>query len=156
MNKEAIKIKIIRILVDGDGCPVLKIIEEVARQYNCELNIFTNYAHQLEIEYGQVVKVDIEDQAVDMEITNRVSKGDIVITQDYGLAALVLNKGVFALNNNGLRYTEKNIDGLLMKRHFYARIRRAGQKHPTQSKRTVEDNEKFKEGLINLIEEINV
>jgi uncharacterized protein len=157
MDKEVIESNIIRILVDGDGCPVLKIIEEVARQYNFELIIFTNYAHQLKIEYGQVVKVDIEDQAVDIEIINRVKNGDIVITQDYGLAALVvLNKGVFALNNSGLRYTEKNIDSLLIKRHFYARARRAGKKHPTQSKRTVEDNEKFKEGLIKLIEEINI
>mgnify|MGYP000034625284 CR=1 FL=1 len=143
---------IIKILVDGDGCPVVKITEEIAEKFNCKLIIFTNYAHQVNSDYGQVKKLDIESQSVDMEIINRVDTGDIVITQDYGLAALVLGKGAFVINNSGNRYTEENIDHLLAKRHFYAKLRRANQRHPTHSKRTPEEDQKFKEGLVSLLE----
>ncbi len=142
----------IKILVDGDGSPVIKITEEVAEKFGCKLIIFTNYAHQVESDYGQVKKLDIESQSVDMEIINRVKAGDIVITQDYGLAALVLGKGASVINNSGNRYTEENIDHLLARRHFYAQMRRANKRHPTHSKRTPEQDENFRESLIRLLE----
>ena len=142
----------IKILVDGDGSPVIKITEEVAEKYDCKLIIFTNYAHQVDSDYGQVKKLDVESQSVDIEIINTVERGDIVITQDYGLAALVLGKGAYVINNSGRRYTEENIDHLLDKRHFYAKMRRANKHHPTHSKRTEEENEKFRNNLIKLLE----
>ena len=142
----------IKILVDGDGSPVIKITEEVAEKFDCKLIIFTNYAHQVESDYGQVKKLDVESQSVDMEIINTVERGDIVITQDYGLAALVLGKGAYVINNSGRKYTEENIDHLLDKRHFYAKMRRANKRHPTYSKRTEEENEKFRNNLIKLLE----
>lgn len=144
--------KRIKILVDGDGCPVVKITEEIAEKFNCKLIIFTNYAHQVNPDYGQVKKLDIESQSVDMEIINRADAGDIVVTQDYGLAALVLGKGANVINNSGKRYTEENIDQLLAKRHFYAKLRRANQRHPTQSKRKPEEDQNFKKSLIRLLE----
>ncbi|MGM0414626.1 MAG: YaiI/YqxD family protein [Bacillota bacterium] len=142
----------IKILVDGDGCPVVKITEDIAEKFGCKLIIFTNYAHQVDSDYGQVKKLDIESQSVDMEIVNRVEAGDIVITQDYGLAALVLGKGAAVINNSGNRYTEENIDQLLAKRHFYAKMRRANQRHPTHSKRTSEEDNNFRKSLIRLLE----
>ena len=142
----------IKILVDGDGCPVVKLTEEIAEKFGCKLIIFTNYAHQVESNYGQVKKLDIESQSVDMEIINRVEAGDIVVTQDYGLAALVLGKRASVINNSGNRYTEKNIDHLLAKRHLYAKMRRANKRHPTHSKRTSEEDKKFRESLIRLLE----
>ncbi len=89
-----------------------------------------------------------------MAIANNCQVNDIIITQDYGLAALVLGKGAYVINNNGYRYTEKNIDELLMRRHYHAKMRRAGKKHTTQSKREANDNQKFKRELIKLIEKI--
>ncbi|MFW5786901.1 MAG: YaiI/YqxD family protein [Halanaerobiales bacterium] len=145
---------IIRILVDGDGCPVIDIIEKTAKKYELQLIIFTNYAHQLETGYGRIKKYDIEAQEVDMAIANNCQVNDIIITQDYGLAALVLGKGAYVINNNGYRFTEKNIDELLMRRHHHAKMRRAGKKHTTQSKREANDNQKFKRELIKLIEKI--
>ncbi|MFW6382293.1 MAG: YaiI/YqxD family protein [Bacillota bacterium] len=142
----------IKILVDGDGCPVVKITEEVAEKFSCRLIIFTNYAHQVNSDYGQVKKLDIESQSVDMEIINEAEPGDIVITQDYGLAALALGKGAAVINNSGRRYTDENIDNLLARRHFYAQMRRANKRHPTHSKRTPEEDENFKESLIRLLE----
>ncbi|MGM0420697.1 MAG: YaiI/YqxD family protein [Bacillota bacterium] len=136
-----------RILVDGDGCPVIDITVEVARQHNCSLVIFTNYSHRVEVDYGEVKKVDVTAQAVDMKIANATGEGDIVITQDYGLAALVLGRGAVVLNNSGSRFTQDNIDDLLAKRHHYAKLRRAGRRHPNQRKRSVTEDEKFKLAL---------
>nr|WP_282550553.1 DUF188 domain-containing protein [Halonatronomonas betaini] len=142
----------IKILVDGDGSPVIQITEKIAKEFSYKLIIFTNYAHQIESDYAKIKKLDIESQSVDMEIINRVEAGDIVITQDYGLAALVLGKGATVLNNSGNRYTEENIDNLLAKRHLYAKMRRANKRHPTHSKRTPEEDKNFKKCLIRLLE----
>mgnify|MGYP006280639449 FL=1 len=115
---------------------------------------FVDYDHELDIDYGEIVKMDTENQSVDMEIVNRAAKGDIVITQDYGLAALVLANGTYVLNFYGKRYTNNNIDNLLMRRHHNAKMRKAGKRHPTHSKRTEKDDKKFEKGLKNLLEEI--
>lgn len=136
-----------RILVDGDGCPVIDITVRVARQHGCDLIIFTNYSHRVEVNYGEVKKVDVASQAVDMKIANAAEEGDIVVTQDYGLAALVLGKGAVVLNNSGSRFTQDNIDNLLAKRHHYAKLRRAGRRHPNQSKRSITEDKKFKLAL---------
>lgn len=141
-----------RILVDGDGCPVIDITVKVARQHDCPLIIFTNYSHRVEVNYGEVKKVDVASQAVDMKIANATGEGDIVITQDYGLAALVLGKKAVVLNNSGSRFTHDNIDNLLAKRHHYAKLRRAGRRHPNQSKRSTREDEKFKLALKQAIE----
>ncbi len=143
---------IIRILVDGDSCPVIDITEKLAKKYNLKLLVFVDYAHELGLNYGEIVKLDTENQSVDMEIVSRSEAGDIVITQDYGLAAIVLGNGVYVLNFYGKRYTENNIDNLLMRRHHNAKMRRAGKSHPTHSKRTKKDDKKFKDGLIKVIE----
>lgn len=145
-----------RMLIDGDGCPVISIVEEVAERSGIEVLIFVDTAHQIQSQYGQVLSFERGNQSVDMEIFNRCRPEDIVITQDYGLAALVLSKKAFAIDQNGRLYTEDNIDHLLMRRHIHAKMRRAGLKHSTQSKRAVEDDLKFKKALIELIKGKNV
>ena len=140
-----------RVLIDGDSCPVIEITEKEAEKCNCQLLVFTDYSHQIEIEYGEVIKIDTANQSVDMEIVNRAQSGDLIITQDYGLAALVLSRGAKVINFYGSQYTEINIDNLLMKRHLNAKMRRAGKKHPTHAKRTDSDDRKFRENLLNLI-----
>jgi len=143
---------IIRILIDADSCPVIDLTEEISEEYKIEVLIFVDYDHQLDSDYGKIIKMDTENQSVDMEIVNRSQSGDIVITQDYGLAALVLGRGVYVLNFYGKEYTEHNIDNLLMRRHHNAKMRRAGKRHPSHSKRTQKDDSKYKKGLIEIIE----
>ena len=142
-----------RILVDADACPVLNIIEDVASEYGIELCIYSDITHDLEVGYGKIIKLDRGDQAVDMAILNNCAEGDIIITGDYGLASLVLNRGALALSFSGRVFNEKNIEYLLMKRHINAKIRRGGGRHKGPSKRTKEDDDHFRERLLKIIKE---
>ncbi|MFO7814560.1 MAG: YaiI/YqxD family protein [Halanaerobiales bacterium] len=140
-----------RIIIDGDACPVVDITTNIAKQFNVELILYCDYNHDIDLDYGEVRKVDQSNQSVDMEILNNSKKGDIVVTNDYGLASLVLGKGVNAINGKGLIFNEKNIDPLLMQRHINTKIRRSGGKHPTFKKRNEKDDKMFKKKLKNLI-----
>lgn len=141
-----------RIIIDGDSCPVIEETKEIAQNNNNKLIIFCDYNHNINSSYGEVKKVDQSFQSVDMEIVNFVQKGDIVITDDYGLASLVLSKKCLVINSKGMIYNNNNIDNLLMRRHINKKIRRAGGKHPSPSKRTKKDNKVFKKNLLKLIE----
>ncbi|MFP4660559.1 MAG: YaiI/YqxD family protein [Halanaerobiales bacterium] len=140
-----------RVLIDGDACPVIDITEDIAEQKGVEVIIFTDITHQISSD-NQVVVLDKANQSVDMALFNQCQKGDIVVTQDYGLASLVLSKGARALNQYGLIYTEKNIDRLLMQRHLHAKMRRAGVRHSNPGKRTKEDDSKYRAALLTIIE----
>ncbi len=88
--------------------------------------------------------------------TEQVAKksGDVVVTQDYGVAAMALGKGAYAIHQNGWQYTVENIDRLLMERHMAKKARRAKKKVHLKGpdKRTRADNEKFADGLARLLE----
>ena len=154
LNSNLNRGKKMRILVDGDASPVIKIVEEIAEEYDIKLIVFFDINHNIQLEYGQEIRVDQSFQSVDIEIYNECEEGDIVITQDYGLANLVLGNGAFVLSSTGKRYTDKNIQYLLMKRHLHARIRRAGGRHQTQKKRTEADDLRFRKSLKKLIKTI--
>jgi len=143
-----------RIIIDGDACPVIDLAESIAHKFNIELVLFCDYNHDIKLNYGRVVKVDQSYQSVDMKIINFAKRKDIIITDDYGLASLALSKKASAINSKGKIYTDKNIDTLLMKRHINKKIRRAGRRHPTAKKRSKKDDEKFKINLIRLIKDI--
>ncbi len=141
------------ILVDADACPVIDIIEKVAFEYKLKLSIFSDIYHNLKVDYGRVVKVDRAYQSVDIAIVNECQQGDIVITQDYGLASLILGKGGYALNHNGQTFTKGNIGYFLMKRHQNLKIRKGGGRHKGPKKRTEIDNLKFEEVFRKVVEE---
>ena len=92
--------------------------------------------------------------AVDFKLVSICQKGNLVVTQDYGVAAMALGKGARALNQNGLIYDAQNMDRLLFERHLGQKIRRAGKKAGTTKKRTQEDNESFERALAGLIEDV--
>ena len=87
---------------------------------------------------------------------NRCQAGDIVITQDYGVAAMILGKGAHGIHQSGKWYTNDNIDQLLMERHLSGKARRAKSKHHLKgpAKRTPEDDERFAASLEKLIQSI--
>jgi hypothetical protein len=136
-----------KILVDADACPVKDIVEEIAKEYNLELILVSNINHLIESTYGKVVVVDGASQAADMAIINLTRAGDIVITQDYGLASIALAKGGLALHPLGKQFTEDNIDGLLMQRFINNKVRKAGGRIHGPHKRNAADNSLFKERL---------
>ncbi len=144
-----------RILVDADACPVKNIIEEVAKHYDIEAIMVSNHHHGITSSYAQVLMVDAYSQSVDISIVNIVEAGDIVVTQDYGLAAMVLPKGAGAIHPGGRIYTKDNIDSLLMQRYINQKAREARIKTSRNKKRTLQDDYRFKQEFTRLIEALN-
>lgn len=140
-----------RILVDGDGCPVIDIIQETAKSYQAELIVYTDINHQHKLNYGKLITVDQGYQSVDMELYNNINKDDIVITSDYGLAALALSKKSEVISFSGREFTNKNIEKLLMQRHMHFKERRKTGRHTTHKKRTDQDDKRFKKKLENIL-----
>lgn len=142
-----------KIFIDADGCPVVDIAIGISKEYQLKVTVVKNFAHNISDSYAEIVSVDIENDSADFYIINRIEKGDIVVTQDYGLAALCLSKGALPINQNGLVYTQENIDGMLSTRHVHQQLRRAGKRHSNPKKRNLENDEKFKYNFKKLIEE---
>ena len=143
-----------QILVDADGCPVVDETIVLAKRFGLAVTLITDTSHIMNRDGATTITVEKGSDSADFRLVNLVSKGDIVITQDYGLAAMVLSKGGHILNQNGSRYTNENIDGLLMSRHIGKKIRRAGGRTKGPSKRTKEQDERFVSALEALIREI--
>jgi uncharacterized protein YaiI (UPF0178 family) len=118
-----------QILVDADACPVKDEVMEQAAAYSIRAIFFSSLAHSLaRLEGAEIVRVDKEAESVDLAIANATRRGDIVVTQDYGLASIVLGRGAHAISPRGRLFSAKNIDALLFERHIGKKIRRAGGK----------------------------
>lgn len=132
-----------KILVDGDACPVKDIIVKVAKEFKIDVIIFIDTSHIYSDDYSTVITVDKGADSVDIALINKTQPGDIVVTQDYGLATMVLSKKGYAINNHGMIYTNENIDALLMQRYIGQKLRKSGVKTNNPRKRTPEDNLRF-------------
>lgn len=140
-----------KIIVDGDGCAGRDIIEKTASGFGIGLLIICDMNHAIFSDYGEVKIVDSGFQSVDMYVVNNCCKGDLVVTQDYGVAALCLPKGAACISPSGYIYDNENIERLLMERHIKAEIRRAGGRTSNPKKRTAEDNVRLENNLKKLI-----
>ena len=143
------------ILVDADACPVVRQVEVAARRHGLPMTLLCDENHLMHSDYAQVRYVSSGADAVDIALMNLCKRGDIVVTQDYGVAAMALGKGAYAIHHSGKRYTDDNIDMMLMERHLAKKARRASGKHHLRgpSKFTEEDRQRFSaaiEGLISL------
>jgi len=141
-----------KILVDADACPVKEIIVRIAKEKAIPVTMVIDTAHQLNDGYSHVITVDKGPDSVDFALMGVLTSQDVVVTQDYGLAAMALGKGARALNQNGLIYTDANMDRLLMERHISGKIRRSGGRTKGPSKRTKEDDAKFERFFKELLE----
>ncbi len=146
----------LKIIVDADACPVKKSIEKIAEINNLEVIMVSNYHHQITSNYATVIIADDQSQAADMIIANLTKPGDIVVTQDYGLAAIILGKNAFAIHPQGNRFSDDNIEGLLMKRYLNQKARQARKRIASVRKRTNHDDLYFEQQFENLIQEVNV
>jgi len=140
-----------RILVDADACPVKEIIVRLAKQHKIPVTMLIDTSHQLDDGYSTVITVDKQADSVDFALMGLLARDDIVVTQDFGLAAMVLGKGARAVNPNGLVFTDDNMDKLLMERHIGQKIRRGGGRTKGPYKRTREDDEKFEAAFEKLL-----
>ena len=136
-----------KLLIDADGCPVVDIAVRLARQHNVECLILCDTAHEFSKEGARTITVSKGADSVDFVLVNLVRKGDVVITQDYGLAAMCLARGAVPLNQNGMVYTNDNIDALLHQRHAAQKIRRGGGRLRGPPKRGTEENRAFETAL---------
>lgn len=143
-----------KIFVDADACPVVRIVEKVAKTQQIEVCLLCDTNHILQSDYSEVKIIGAGSDAVDFALINLAKRGDIVVTQDYGVAAMALGKGCYGIHQSGRWYTNENIDQLLMERHMAKEARRASSKHHLKGprKRTKEDDERFEESFIKLIE----
>lgn len=140
------------IIVDGDACPVKSEIEEAGKQFDVQVVLVASFDHRMPERPGvKVVQVDRSDQSVDLYIANQIQAGDILVTQDFGLAALGLAKGSYCLTNRGQEYTDSSIDFLLDRRHTSAKMRRSGKHSKGPKPFTDEDRKKFLHGLTKLL-----
>ena len=107
-----------KIYVDADACPVIAIVEQVAKKNNIPVMLLCDTNHLLDSEYSEVKTIGAGADAVDFALINLCQKGDVVVTQDYGVAAMALGKGAYAIHQSGKWYTNENIDQMLMERHL--------------------------------------
>ena len=132
-----------RILVDADACPVKDIIVRLAKQKNIPVTMLIDTSHVLNDGYSTVITVDKQADSVDFALMGLLAREDIVVTQDFGLAAMVLGKGAIAVNQNGLVFTDENIDRLLLERYIGQKVRRGGGRTRGPAKRSKDDNARF-------------
>lgn len=142
-----------RILIDADACPVKEIAIDVAKSYNIEVIMFFDNSHQYEDDYSTVYILDKGKDSVDFFLLSKLQENDIVITQDYGLASLALTKKALPINQNGVIFTNDNINEFLSRRYINSKARKMNVKIKGPSKRTLDQDNKFYNNLIKLIED---
>lgn len=142
-----------KIFVDADACPVVGIVEKIAEKYNIEVTLLCDTNHVLYSNYSDVIVVGAGADAVDFKLISVCHNGDVVVTQDYGVAAMALGKGAYAIHQSGRWYTNENIDRMLMERHLNKKARRGSHKNHIKGpkKRTDEDDLRFAESFEKLL-----
>lgn len=141
-----------KILVDADACPrtVLQICLELGHQYGIPVWTVASFNHQIESDHHVIV--GNAPQEADIKVMNLAEAEDIVITQDWGLAAMILAKGAQCLSPTGRIFCSETMDFLLEERDIKARVRRSGGRTKGPRKRTARDDRRFKHRLQQVIE----
>lgn len=138
-----LKVAPFHLFIDADGCPVVNPALKIAARRRVPAVLVCDTAHQIQRKGAETIVVDKGADSADFSLVSRIASGDLVITQDYGLAAMCLARNARVINQDGMRYTVENIDGLLASRAEAAKIRRAGGRLKGPSKRTPEQTEAF-------------
>jgi uncharacterized protein len=143
----------VKIIVDADGCPkgVLQSCLQQGKQRQIQVWTVANYHHQIESDHH--ITVDGASQEADMKVVNMTDKEDLVVTQDWGLAALILGKGARCLHPSGREYQNNTIDFMLEERDLKARLRRGGGRTKGPARRTAEEDQRFQASLIRVLED---
>lgn len=142
-----------QIFVDADACPVVSIEESLAKKYDVPCILLCDMNHVMTSAYSEVIIVGTGADAVDFKLVSLIKRGDICVTQDFGVAAMILGKGAYGIHQSGRWYTNENIDELLMQRHIAKKVRRSSKKNHLKgpAKRTAEDDQRFEESFEKLI-----
>lgn len=136
-----------KIYIDADGCPVVKNTLKIAKEFHILCVIICDTAHQIEHENAETIVVDKGADSVDFCLVKLIQKGDIAVTQDYGLAAMCLSKRAIVLDQDGKEYKNENISGLLEFRAVSKKIRQSGGRLKGMPKRTISQDIAFEQAL---------
>lgn len=144
-----------RLFIDGDGCPVINECLNICEEKEIEIILVCDTAHQYNIEGIEIIVVDQGHDHADFEILKRISKHDLLVTQDTGLAALALGKGAVCLHPSGMEFNDASILQLLNQRSDGIKIRKQTKRYGHIKKRSDADDERFISALLNCIEREN-
>lgn len=143
-----------QIYIDADGCPVVGPTIEIARRHDIPVTIICDTAHEFSWSGVEIITVEKGADSADLALVNLMKKGDIAVTQDYGLAAMCLAKKAYAISQNGLVFNSGNIDSLLMSRHIVKKLKRSNKHLKGPKKRTAENDAAFVRAFEKLIDEL--
>ncbi len=135
------------VLIDADGCPVVDAAVRLCKEFAVPCLLLCDTAHEFHRDGAQTFVFDKGADSVDFALANRVQRGDLVVTQDFGLASLCLARGAAVLHQDGWEYTADNIDALLFSRHEARKFRAAGGRMKGPQKRTARQNADFESAL---------
>jgi len=142
-----------KVFIDADACPVVNETVALCREKGKECIIICDTSHHIEKDGAMTITVEKGADSADFRLVNMLERGDVAVTQDYALAAMGLSRGARIINQNGMEYTDKNIDSLLMSRFIAKKVRNAGGRLKGPSKRTKEETEAFVRKLREILEE---
>lgn len=144
-----------KIIIDADACPVTDIVLKIAKEKKIECIIVCDNAHRIERENIETIVVNQGADAVDFTIISKTNENDIIVTQDYGLASIILSKNAYGINQDGLIYNKYNIESLLFSRHISQKMRNLGKRTKGPRKRVLEQDKNFEQSLLQLLNKIN-
>lgn len=142
-----------RILIDADGCPVVDLAVRLAKEHSVQCLILCDTSHVFEKDGAATLTFSKGADSVDFALVNMLEPGDLVITQDYGLAAMCLARAALPLSQDGMVYSDDNIGALLLQRHTARKIRSAGGRLKGPAKRNPAQDRAFEEKLRQLLTE---
>ena len=143
-----------QIYIDGDGCPVVEETIAAAKRYAVDCTICCDTSHVFEKPGAKILVFSKGADSVDFALVNLIKAGDVVVTQDYGLAAMCLARKAYVLDQNGREYRDNNIDAMLLQRHTARKIRAGGGRLRGPAKRKPEQDAAFRESLEALLQRI--
>ena len=128
-----------------------RLVRAEAQKQHIPLIMVADDSHLLEDDYATVITVSQGADAADYKLIELASPGDLIITQDYGVASMALGKGAFALSNEGLIFTADNSDQFLFERSLGRRLRETGRKSPKHRPRSAADDQAFLHSLTSIL-----
>ena len=141
-----------KVLIDADACPVVDIALRLCKKHGVPCLLLCDTAHAMHRDGAETLIFDKGSDSVDFALVNRTAAGDVVITQDYGLASMCLGRNVRILHQDGWEYTLDNISGLMEQRHVSKKHRMAGGRTKGPAKRTKAQDIAFEKTLQQILQ----
>lgn len=139
--------KVIKLFIDADACPVKDEIIQITQSYPIDLVFVASYAHVGKKDDHRWVYVDSSKEAADLYIVNHAKDGDIVVTQDMGLASLLTSKNVYVITPHGKTVLEEDMAIVLHQRYLSYKHLSEGKKIKGPKPFVDQDRARFSEAL---------